>query len=216
MDDDKYSDVIDATPRERFKYLLSNYFAIAGLIAAVISAAWVVYTIAEPPKPLVVDGTPLSVVLVQTGFKISEAREKLVVIEEEVMSSPSPETREAFQGALDLLNQAGSNNMAAISFAIRYEKERRSEKILFLDDLPVSYAYAQEANELDRSIGSIDTLRPYIMLFIIASITIFFFVCVGLFCKTKDLEKLKFADNMLRTIVGFYIGIVTGLLGLPT
>lgn len=62
---------------------------------------------------------------------------------------------------------------------------------------------------------TIDALRPIVMLFVIVTITVFFGVCIWLFCKSPDPERLKFADNMIRTIIGFYIGIVTGLLGLP-
>jgi hypothetical protein len=62
---------------------------------------------------------------------------------------------------------------------------------------------------------SIESLRPMIMIGVIIAISTFFFICVGLFCLTTDADKLKFADNMIRTIVGFYIGIATGLLGLP-
>jgi hypothetical protein len=65
------------------------------------------------------------------------------------------------------------------------------------------------------SFSSIEGLKPMIMIGVISAISLFFFICVALFCFTADVDKIKFADNMMRTIVGFYIGIVTGLLGLP-
>ena len=75
-------------------------------------------------------------------------------------------------------------------------------------------AYAQYMPDASKAY-TIDSLRQVIMLGVTVVISVFFFICVLLFCFTKDIEKLKFADNMLRTIVCFYIGIVTGLLGLP-
>lgn len=78
-----------------------------------------------------------------------------------------------------------------------------------------SIAAFAEMSAVSSAISSIDSLRPAIMIGVIGAITVFFFICVVLFCYTSDADKLKFADNMMRTIVGFYIGIVTGLLGLP-
>jgi hypothetical protein len=132
---------------------------------------------------------------------------------------PPPYSQEmltALDGVLDAAALAKFENEAALRVAIAEASANASP---LLGPAFVSYAHAQEArsgSEVGRVLGSIDLMRPYLMLAVIVAITIFFFICIGLFCRTQDVEKLKFADNMIRTIVGFYIGIVTGLLGLPT
>ncbi|GAA0267368.1 hypothetical protein GCM10008965_39230 [Methylorubrum aminovorans] len=117
------------------------------------------------------------------------------------------------------------NKSAALSSAVALAVAKqaigaKTEKKAEWDFGIISSAFAQSS-----SLGvpaqpvpdwTIDALRPTVMITIIGAITVFFLFCIGLYCMTKDTEKLKFADNMMRTIVGFYIGIVTGLLGLPT
>jgi hypothetical protein len=79
--------------------------------------------------------------------------------------------------------------------------------------LLVSTALAQTG---ERSTAeSMDNIRPFLLIGVVVAISIFFFICVWLFCVANDDEKARFADNMIRTILGFYIGIVTGLLGFP-
>ncbi|MGO7016309.1 hypothetical protein [Rhizobiales bacterium] len=58
-------------------------------------------------------------------------------------------------------------------------------------------------------------MRQGIVVFMIICITILLIGFLILYFKTNDPEKLKFADSMIRMIVGFYIGVVTGLLGIP-
>jgi hypothetical protein len=88
-----------------------------------------------------------------------------------------------------------------------------------LNPLLIAPAYAQTegvtATEAPEPKSRMEYLKPYIMVGVILAITVLFFICIGLFCIAKDSEKIKFAHDMIRTIVGFYIGIFTGLLGLP-
>ncbi|MGO7035669.1 hypothetical protein ACCT19_33180 [Rhizobium ruizarguesonis] len=78
----------------------------------------------------------------------------------------------------------------------------------------VSAAYAQGSTP-DEGHQRPEYIRPAIMIFVIIVITAFGGVCVYMYLTTADAERIKFADSMLRTIIGFYIGIVTGLLGIP-
>ncbi|MGO6943181.1 hypothetical protein [Rhizobium johnstonii] len=78
----------------------------------------------------------------------------------------------------------------------------------------VSAAYAQGSTS-DEGQQRPEYIRPAIMIFVIIVITAFGGVCVYMYLTTADAERIKFADSMLRTIIGFYIGIVTGLLGIP-
>ncbi|MGO6676419.1 hypothetical protein [Rhizobium leguminosarum] len=84
----------------------------------------------------------------------------------------------------------------------------------FLDLAPsiVSPAFAQSQAAAQPKP---EIVRPAIMIFVIVVITLFGAVCVYMYLTTADAERIKFADSMLRTIIGFYIGIVTGLLGIP-
>lgn len=99
---------------------------------------------------------------------------------------------------------------------------RRSAQTTTIPINLVSAALAQsetgsslaDESEAIRS-NSIEYWRPYVMLAVLVCVTMFFFICLGMFVFSKDEFKLKFADSMIRTVVGFYIGIVTGLLGLP-
>jgi hypothetical protein len=71
-----------------------------------------------------------------------------------------------------------------------------------------------DATATHRRIPAGGDLRSVVMVFVLVAITAFGGVCVYIFLTSKDRERIKFADSMLRTIVGFYIGIVTGLLGI--
>ncbi|MBD9596124.1 hypothetical protein IB270_25110 [Ensifer sp. ENS05] len=78
---------------------------------------------------------------------------------------------------------------------------------------PITEAYAQDSK--DATAVAVSWMRQGIVVFMIVCITILLIGFLILYFKTSDPEKLKFADSMIRMIVGFYIGVVTGLLGIP-
>ncbi len=78
---------------------------------------------------------------------------------------------------------------------------------------PITEAYAQDSK--DATAVAVSWMRQGIVVFMIVCITILLIGFLILYFKTNDPEKLKFADSMIRMIVGFYIGVVTGLLGIP-
>ncbi|MER9576964.1 hypothetical protein NKJ09_22065 [Mesorhizobium sp. M0189] len=60
-----------------------------------------------------------------------------------------------------------------------------------------------------------EVYRPAVMVFMVATITLFLLLFVGLYLFTGDPEKIKFSASMIQTIIGFYVGVITGILGLP-
>lgn len=116
----------------------------------------------------------------------------------------------------EAIMQSNKTSIAIIEQTNAIKIERRSDWNLGI----VNNAYAQGSSSTSpasmQANWTIDSLRPTVMVAIISAITVFFLFCIVLYCFATDAEKLKFADNMMRTIVGFYTGIVTGLLGLPT
>ncbi len=78
---------------------------------------------------------------------------------------------------------------------------------------PITEAFAQDSK--DATAVAVSWMWQGIVVFMIVCITILLIGFLILYFKTSDPEKLKFADSMIRMIVGFYIGVVTGLLGIP-
>lgn len=79
---------------------------------------------------------------------------------------------------------------------------------------PLTRAYAEEASQPTLAVA-VGWMRQGIVVFMIVAITMLLGVFLIMYFKTTDPEKVKFADSMIRMIVGFYIGVVTGLLGIP-
>ncbi|MBB2836985.1 UNVERIFIED_ORG: hypothetical protein GGE64_000695 [Rhizobium etli] len=75
-------------------------------------------------------------------------------------------------------------------------------------------AHAAE-NDNSSTATLVGWMRQGIVVFMIVCITFLLVGFLVLYFRTSDPEKLKFADSMIRMIVGFYIGVVTGLLGIP-
>lgn len=76
----------------------------------------------------------------------------------------------------------------------------------------VSPAYAQSENV--RSIAKED-FRQNLAMGLLFAITVFWVFCLGVYFLSKDEKKIAFAANMIQTVLGFYIGVFTGLMGLP-
>jgi hypothetical protein len=118
-----------------------------------------------------------------------------------------------------LMNDVNAKVLAALNDISTYEANRprqhSSTSILSIAASAQTIGSFAQTPPAPSLMSSTEGLRPFIMFGILIAITVFFFICVRLYCFTADADKIKFADNMMRTIVGFYIGIVTGLLGLP-
>ncbi|MBY5649943.1 hypothetical protein HFO45_16990 [Rhizobium leguminosarum] len=84
----------------------------------------------------------------------------------------------------------------------------------FLSSSAITPAYAEEGDKGGMTLA-VSWMRQGIVVIMIICITILLIGFLILYFKTNDPEKLKFADSMIRMIVGFYIGVVTGLLGIP-
>ncbi len=67
--------------------------------------------------------------------------------------------------------------------------------------------------EAIRHETTIETLKPFVYLAILGAIALFFFGCLGIYAFSGNKEKIKFASDMMKTVVGFWIGIVTGWAG---
>ncbi|RWB30515.1 MAG: hypothetical protein EOQ42_24180 [Mesorhizobium sp.] len=84
-----------------------------------------------------------------------------------------------------------------------------------LDDVSIpSLVTAAHADTLSN-ITDPTIYRPAIMIFMIVALTLFLLLFMGLYLYTKDADKLRFAGSMIQTIIGFYVGVVTGVLGIP-
>jgi hypothetical protein len=87
-----------------------------------------------------------------------------------------------------------------------------------MKDFIFSPAHSAETatTQVSDSFSSASYIRPGILLFMLLSITVFFIACIVTYFRTTDAERLKFAMNSIQTILGFYIGVFTGLLGLQS
>ena len=83
------------------------------------------------------------------------------------------------------------------------------------DNLFDNSAHAAETAVTYQSPTPIEWLRQGVMIFMIFAITLMMGAFLWIYFRTIDLEKQKFADSMIRMIVGFYIGVATGILGVP-
>ena len=61
-----------------------------------------------------------------------------------------------------------------------------------------------------------DLTSPAILAFVIVAVMLFLMIFVGIFLFNKDAEKIKFSITMIQTIIGFYVGVISGILGLPS
>jgi hypothetical protein len=61
-----------------------------------------------------------------------------------------------------------------------------------------------------------DDAKLYIMLFVFVILGLVFVGSIIVIFATKDQEVLKFAFDTIRTLMGFFIGVATAFLGLPT
>lgn len=170
----------------------------------------------------------LAVALVAFGFLASVWAVGTVMMELEVRSSVQAQAayrhslanvREILRHAKQVANLYPDTPPAVLAEIERALTEATAgldlpEDRSFLDVAPsiVGPAFAQsQAAAPPKS----EIVRPAIMIFVIVVITLFGAVCVYMYLTTADAERIKFADSMIRTIIGFYIGIVTGLLGIP-
>lgn len=199
--------LLNASPRERFlKLRLPVLIAILGAFVGIVAT----FTNFTPEG--------------RDRFVVAEFRELMNIHHrsEELMISilSRPDIRSLDQETQDLLvllrENISKSNLQLNRFVTAILAQSEVGPPLSI----ISSAYAQEAARQNsggfvQSPITIESLKPIMMILVISVITVFFFICVTLFCYTKDAEKLKFADNMSRMIVGFYIGVVTGLLGLP-
>ncbi|KAA3519857.1 hypothetical protein G6L63_03760 [Agrobacterium vitis] len=80
--------------------------------------------------------------------------------------------------------------------------------------LPSLVTEAFAATEDAEQIYSTDQ-RTMLVTGIIGAIFVFWIFCFVLYFVSKDKEKVKFAGTMIQTVLGFYIGIVTGMMGAP-
>jgi hypothetical protein len=177
-----------------------------------------------------VESTSQSAILDQATATLSDFRDfgqKIAPFLDEIAKQKSDSgalSKEAaeYEAHLNMLIGNASAILAVIKHNQQPVKSMAPNGHTFYHRLSIE-AFAQTASapalaataSMTSAMSSMDSLRPMIMIGVIAAISVFFFICVGLFCLTADADKIKFADNMMRTIVGFYIGIVTGLLGLP-
>lgn len=75
-----------------------------------------------------------------------------------------------------------------------------------------SPAYAAET-DAERVVAKED-FRQNLAMGILIAISVFWVVCLFVYFFSKDDKKIAFAATMIQTVLGFYIGVFTGLLGL--
>lgn len=78
----------------------------------------------------------------------------------------------------------------------------------------VTTAYAAATVNEPEMVYSTDQ-RTMLVTGIIIAIAIFWVFCFVLYFFSKDKEKVKFAGTMIQTVLGFFIGIATGMIGSP-
>jgi hypothetical protein len=213
-------EIAEMSPLERLRRLkkLTIVLALLGMVLSIGAAInfLKIETTAPTAPPAMLDQA------VATLSDFQDFGQKLAPFLEDVAKQKSDSvtlSKEAMEYAYQLNILIGKTS--AILEVIKRSNQPKPPTVpnshSFYDRLSIeAFAQAVPAPAAAYSMmSSIDSLRPMIMIGVIAAISVFFFICVGLFCLTSDADKIKFADNMMRTIVGFYIGIVTGLLGLP-
>jgi len=110
-------------------------------------------------------------------------------------------------------------NSSNTLIAIQAAHEHSSPLDRLIDSLFTKANAAQTAENTQvqqaaDSFTTVNYIRPAILIFMLGAITIFFIACIVTYFRTDDAERLKFAMNSIQTILGFYIGVFTGLLGL--
>jgi hypothetical protein len=152
-----------------------------------------------PPKPdtLTVNRIPFE-----------EAIAKLEAVQAQVKSLTTAELpAEKLQPALQEASAELEQSIADLRGSLRDS----DPELGFLPSL-VTQAYA--AVENPEQIYSNDQ-RTMLVTGIIGAIFVFWIFCFILYFVSKDKEKVKFAGTMIQTVLGFYIGIVTGMMGAP-
>lgn len=82
-----------------------------------------------------------------------------------------------------------------------------------LGSLLVTPAYAQE--DKTRAIAK-EGFRQTLAMGLLIVISVFWLFCLGMYFFSRDEKKISFSANMIQTVLGFYIGVFTGLMGLPS
>jgi 4-amino-4-deoxy-L-arabinose transferase-like glycosyltransferase len=88
------------------------------------------------------------------------------------------------------------------------------EKGLFFpkwSELVIGTAHAQV--DVQRANAKED-FRQNLAMGLLLAITVFWVVCLCMYFFSKDEKKISFSANMIQTVLGFYIGVFTGLMGL--
>lgn len=190
---------------------LSSSLALAGLVAAIFSLYSVTVQIngvRQMSEPVQVPRD--SYVLIQNS--LSQAQDAIERIElSPDFATVSEDTRFNIR---DAKRQLASVEMFLKVSEPKSQKSESETGSLFPIITP---AYAQEKAEVKvAEPTNPEEIRKNILYSVMAGIALFGFGCLIMYLTTKDQKKMDFADNMLRTIVGFFIGITTGLLGLPS
>jgi hypothetical protein len=102
------------------------------------------------------------------------------------------------------------------SVSNRLEPKEDDNPVIFLPNIRdlfsggfITPAYAQE--DPARTIAKED-FRQNLAMGILIAISVFWVVCLIVYFWSKDEKKIAFAATMIQTVLGFYIGVFTGLL----
>lgn len=82
-----------------------------------------------------------------------------------------------------------------------------------LGKLLATNAYAMDA---PVKADAKEDFRQSVALAILVAITIFWVLCLTIYLFSNDEKKVTFSMSMIQTVLGFYVGVFTGLMGLPT
>ncbi|TBG37142.1 hypothetical protein ELG78_09185 [Rhizobium leguminosarum] len=211
MDDNSAEQLAGQNPRKRVFTLLQSLLPIVISMIAVTFGAFTVidsvFSYLHPPPKIVLFYEQTRV---QAEEYATEGLAEVRIAQEMLRNNPGdPEV--TFK-ALDHLATV-SGNLAGIQTFLT-----QGGTVAASTSLPsfVRSAEAATANTAVDAPPKFESMRQYVAYAMIGFITLILVFFILMYAFAANSEKIKFADSMIRMIVGFYIGVVTGLLGIPS
>ncbi|RDJ13297.1 hypothetical protein B5K05_09810 [Rhizobium phaseoli] len=188
--------------KKRFFMLVTSFTGIMAILAGTLAAYSYAYLAGYNSIPRIVMSQPVAQEY-QKSLREAAGEIKASIQEIGVQNIPT-ETQRRLAKALAGIEQVDK----------ALEPSESSEPAIFLPELGLlaSPAFAEEAT---ARVYAKEDFRQNLAMVLLVAITLFWLVCLSIYFFSKDEKKIAFAANMIQTVLGFYIGVFTGLMGLP-
>ena len=224
-DSDRTPDITQLSPGERLRLLKRRTSLMISFVLAIVfsvATAFVSFHAfhegrsAREQAKVQLDATRAAITGVTTSADGAAKRWADLAAFEQNIADPGARAafREQVNAGLAEAQGLSKQSKLALSLFEAVVMENASRRV----ELPSLLRSAQAAPTGTLAEGaprdnSIDAYRPYVYLGLLAAIALFFFGCLGIYAFSGNREKIKFASDMMKTVVGFWIGIITGWAG---